>query len=69
MTIHAMKFHPATREECEQFQMLAFGICCATCGRTDAECPFGRRDPTRSDSAPLTTESVRSSGSILKLVA
>ena len=28
MKIHAMKFHPATREECEQFQMLAFGICC-----------------------------------------
>ena len=70
MTIHsAMRFHPATREECEGFQMLAFGLCCATCGKTDAECPFGRRDSTCSDSAYPTKEFALPSGPILQRVA
>lgn len=30
-------------QECEQFQLLAFGISCATCGRSDRECPWERR--------------------------
>jgi hypothetical protein len=39
-----LKLHGTTREECEGFQMLAFGGCCATCELADTECPFGRRD-------------------------
>ena len=36
-----------TEEQCEQFQMRAFGISCATCERSDQECPWGRRhEPT-----------------------
>jgi hypothetical protein len=68
MTIHSA-FRPATREECEGFQMLAFGLCCATCGKTDAECPFGRHDSTCSDSAYPTAKSTLPSGHILQLVA
>ena len=33
-----------TREQCEQFQMMRFGISCATCERTDEECPWHRQD-------------------------
>jgi hypothetical protein len=33
-----------TREQCEQFQMTALGISCATCERLDQECPWGRQD-------------------------
>jgi hypothetical protein len=33
-----------TREQCEQFQMTAFAISCATRERSDQECPWGRRD-------------------------
>jgi len=29
-----------TQEQCEQFQMMAFGLSCATCGRSDRECPW-----------------------------
>jgi hypothetical protein len=40
-----------TREQCEQFQMAAFGI--ATCERSDQECPWGRQDePTIIASRP-----------------
>jgi hypothetical protein len=34
----------STREQCEQFQMSAFNVSCATCGRPDRECPWNRRD-------------------------
>jgi hypothetical protein len=33
-----------TAEQCEQFQMMAFGISCATCEHSDRECPWERRD-------------------------
>jgi hypothetical protein len=33
-----------TREQCEQYQMMHFGISCATCEQTDDECPWHRRD-------------------------
>ena len=33
-----------SREQCEQFQMLHFGISCATCERSDQECPWHRQD-------------------------
>jgi hypothetical protein len=32
------------REQCEQYQMTAFDVSCATCERSDQECPWGRRD-------------------------
>jgi len=34
----------STREQCEQFQMSAFNVSCATCERSDRECPWGRKD-------------------------
>ena len=37
-------FNLDTREQCEQFQMLYFGVSCATCERSDEECPWHRRD-------------------------
>jgi hypothetical protein len=33
-----------TRQQCEQFQMMHFGISCATCERWDEECPWHRQD-------------------------
>jgi len=27
-----------SREQCEEFQMIRFGISCATCDRSDDEC-------------------------------
>ena len=33
-----------TREQCEQFQMMHFSVSCATCERSDAECPWHRDD-------------------------
>jgi hypothetical protein len=33
-----------TREQCEQFQIMRFGISCATCERSDEECPCHRDD-------------------------
>ncbi len=70
MTIRsAMTYRPATREECEGFQMLAFGLCCTTCEWAGEKCPFERNDATRSDSAYPTAESARSSASILQHVA
>ena len=33
-----------TAEQCEQFQMMAFSISCATCERSDQQCPWERRD-------------------------
>jgi hypothetical protein len=29
-----------SQAQCEQFQMRAFGITCATCDRTDRDCPM-----------------------------
>lgn len=64
-----LKFHCATREECEGFQMLAFGGCCETCELADTECPFGRRDSACADSAYPTVEPVPSSDPVPQLVA
>ena len=36
--------HFWTREQCEQFQIVHFGISCATCERSDEECPWHRKD-------------------------
>jgi hypothetical protein len=33
-----------SREQCEQYQMAAFDVSCATCERWDQECPWDRRD-------------------------
>jgi len=33
-----------TKEQCEQFQLSAFDISCATCERSDRECPWDRQD-------------------------
>ena len=33
-----------TREQCEQFQMMHFGVSCSTCERSDDECPWHRQD-------------------------
>ena len=33
-----------TKEQCENFQMMNFGISCATCERSDEECPWHRQD-------------------------
>lgn len=33
-----------SKEQCEQFQLSAFDISCATCERTDQECPWDRLD-------------------------
>jgi hypothetical protein len=29
-------------KECEQFQLMVFGISCALCARTDQQCPWHR---------------------------
>ena len=39
-----------TRQQCEQFQMMYFGISCSTCERSDEECPWHRED----DAADVT---------------
>ena len=46
-----------TREQCEQFQMLYFGVSCATCERSDEECPWHRRDD-QDDHAEVRPEEV-----------
>ena len=33
-----------SREQCEQLQMMRFGVSCATCERLDEECPWHRQD-------------------------
>jgi hypothetical protein len=40
-----------TREQCEQFQIMCFGISCATCERSDQECPWNRDDAKAMTSA------------------
>jgi hypothetical protein len=40
----AEMFNCSTREQCERFQMMHFGISCATCERWDEECPWHRQD-------------------------
>jgi hypothetical protein len=42
-----------TREQCEQFQMSTFGISCATCERSDQECPWHRQDEPTIIVSPL----------------
>jgi len=42
-----------TREQCEQFQMMRFGISCATCERSDEECPWNRDDVKVTSTAEL----------------
>jgi hypothetical protein len=49
------------REQCEQFQMSAFDISCATCERSDQECPWDRRDePTTNRNRSAEVSSTRS---------
>ena len=36
--------HFWTKEQCEQFQIAHFGISCATCERSDEDCPWHRHD-------------------------
>ena len=44
-----------TTQQCEQFQLMAFGISCATCECSDQECPWDRRDElTRVSKLPKT---------------
>jgi hypothetical protein len=50
-----------TRERCEQFQMMRFGVSCATCERSDEECPWHRQDEKDTTTAaqveePITVE-------------
>jgi hypothetical protein len=33
-----------SREQCEQFQIMRFGVSCATCELSDEECPWHRDD-------------------------
>lgn len=48
-----------TREQCEQFQMMHFGICCATCERWDVECPWRRQDELTTVARPPGTPNLR----------
>ena len=47
-----------TREQCEQFQMMHFGISCATCERSDEECPWHRQDENEMTTAVQIDESI-----------
>jgi|GEM_PF-1275165 len=51
----AMSFRPSTPKECEGFQMLGSGICCATCEWTGDECPFGRNGTAHPSNFPTLT--------------
>lgn len=42
---HFKKIEFEGPEECEQFQMMAFSVTCATCERSDEQCPWHRRQP------------------------
>jgi hypothetical protein len=59
-----------TREQCEQFQMMRFGISCATCERLDEECPWHRQDDPEQlafvseNRFPMSNESQASSGAM-----
>jgi len=33
-----------TTQQCEQFQLMAFGVSCATCQCSDQQCPWNRRE-------------------------
>jgi hypothetical protein len=44
-----------TVQQCEQFQMMAFGISCATCQRSDQECPWNRREELLAIAKPPQT--------------
>jgi len=47
-----------TREQCEQFQIMHFGISCATCERSDEECPWNRDDAKEMTRAEELKESI-----------
>jgi hypothetical protein len=47
-----------TAEQCETFQMMAFGISCTTCERSDEECPWGRRYETTTGEPDTSVVSV-----------
>jgi hypothetical protein len=47
--------HFWTREQCEQFHIMHFSISCATCERSDQECPWHRRDDPGEDSPESVT--------------
>jgi hypothetical protein len=47
-----------TRELCEQFQMMHFGVSCSTCQRSDEECPWHRKDEV--ETARLAEEQIMS---------
>jgi hypothetical protein len=49
-----------TREQCEQFQMMHFGVSCATCERSDAECPWHREDENEMTTAVQVDEPITS---------
>ena len=51
-----------TKEQCEQFQMTSFGVSCATCGRSDQECPWSRRDELTIVARPTQPTSYPSGG-------
>ena len=36
--------HFWTKEQCEQFQIMHFGISCSTCERSDEQCPWHRNE-------------------------
>jgi MoaA/NifB/PqqE/SkfB family radical SAM enzyme len=47
-----------TREQCEQFQIMRFGVSCATCERSDEECPWNRDDAKQMTSAAELEEPI-----------
>jgi hypothetical protein len=46
------RFQFQNAQQCEQFQMTAFGVSCATCQCSDDECPFNRRDEASASAKP-----------------
>ena len=49
-----------TREQCEQFQVMHFGVSCATCERSDEECPWHRNDANEMTGAAELGEPITS---------
>jgi hypothetical protein len=47
-----------TREQCEQFQIMRFGVSCATCERSNEECPWNRDDAKQMTSAAELEEPI-----------
>jgi hypothetical protein len=46
------RFQFQNAQQCEQFQMTAFGVSCATCQCSDQECPFNRRGELLASAKP-----------------